>query len=621
MTENVTLNFEPEATRHKLGIPSVTGGISHVRTRINKLSRSTNKSFTGTTYVEGTVGQCRLHVFDSNFHFLHTRLSNLDGTYEVNNIYNDGTFYIVCVSLNEECPAISGHLIPPNASLTNSPTITLLGVDEAIPRGKRYEGYLLRASATTVDPYQDEFDVTVVTDPDYIKNYSQTKDIGLFGYQHDHATAAILPTLLPKTINEFDQNASYLLQGSNGNWANDKCDGVIEFIDINGNMVVELEIIGDSGQFRHNLKHRTSTAPTQVIAATSGAYPRVGGDITFTNESLIFVNNKTTNFINDFTINPVNVSAIVGMRITITDVRSNYLSANGGRAFLEFYMDAEYIPVIGATATDPEDGIIGSIITEIQRDGVVVPSIDVDVVGTNIITYSVTDSDNETVQAIQTIEVLPLYDDYILSLLPVVHYPLNDISGTVIVDSISGNNGTIGGTYTQNQPALTTSLDRSIYFNGDAYISTPYTPNLDNDITFSCVISPVEINKEGFILAIATSVGNQLYISLTNTGIVQIVQEVNFAYTTSLSTLTIPLNQPALIVGGYEGNNIFISVNGEQKVFQTITAKPNSNTLQIGRVNFNSVDSSRELKSFVDQVVIFNKALTNTEISNMLDKI
>ena len=613
MTENVTLNFEPETTRHKFGIPSVTGGISHARTRINKLSRSTDKSFTGTTYVEGVVGQCRLHVFDSNFHFLHTRLSNLDGTYEVNNIYNDGKFYIVCVSLDEECPAISGHLIPPNASFNNAPTITLLGVDEVIPKGKRYEGYLLRASTTTVDPYQDEFDVNVISDPDYIKNYSQTKDIGLFGYQHDHATAAILPALLPKTINEFDQNASYLLQGSNGNWTGDKCDGVIEFIDINGNMVVELEIIGDAGQFRHNLKYRTASNPTQITAPWTGTYPRVGGDISFTNDSLIFVNNRPSNYINDFTINPVNVNDIVGMRLTVTDVRSNYLSANGGRAFLEFYMDAEYIPVIGATANDPEDGIIGSIVTEIKRDGVVVPSIDVDVVGTNIITYSVTDSDNETVQAIQTI-IVESYEDYILSLLPVAHYNFNEISGTVANDSsVNVNHGIYEGLPSLNETSLfTETTGTSILLDGsDDAISTPIQ-SFSSDYTIIFFANVNNTSTQSLIRSF------DRHIVQWNTNDTITFYQFTGSVHGQVVTPTLNLNETYHIVCKKEGTNNHVFVNGVKYSASGAVDIVDSNNFFIGR---RPASSSEHVGGYMDEVSFFDRALTDIEVASIFDKI
>lgn len=620
MTENVTLNFESETTRHKFGIPSVTGGISHVRTRINKLSQSTDSSFTGTTYVEGVVGQCRLHVFDSNFHFLHTRLSNLDGTYEINNIYNDGKFYIVCVSLNEECPAISGHLIPPTSSdveVDEIPVLTLIGEDQILIVGERYKGRLLSAVATTIDPYDSRFDSSDVSAIDYRTNYLQTQNVGLFAYTHEHSVVADTGVLPTKTVDHFDKNATYTLSASNGCWSDDECDATIEFINASGDMIVYINLArtSSSSQFNHTLRYHSINDLTDLVAPRVGSYPNTGGNITFTDTSLIFTNIRTTNYNGDFTISGIVVDDIVGIRFSNVKASTHYLSANGCTAFVLMGIDADPFYDTGATALDSNDGNITNQITQaITKNSSSVVEVDSNSAGEYIITYSVQDSGGNIATIPQTISVIESYEDYILSLLPVAHYNLDELSGTVANDSsVNLNHGVYEGT-----PIFTSS---------SLFNETKGT-SIQMDGSTDAISTPIQSFSGDYTLAFFVNVNNTSTQSLVRSFDRHIVQwntndtitfyQFTGAVQGQVITPALNLNETYHIVCKKEGTNNHVFVNGVKYSASGAVDIVDSNNFFIGR---RPSSTSEHVGGYMDEVSFFDRALDDLDIINLFSKI
>src|SRR5215467_3580288 len=64
------------------------------------------------------------------------------------------------------------------------------------------------------------------------------------------------------------------------------------------------------------------------------------------------------------------------------------------------------------------------------------------------------------------------YSDKVIADGAVAYWRLNETSGTTAVDSIGGNNGTISGSVTLNQPGGTSDGDRAMQFNSTGSVIT-----------------------------------------------------------------------------------------------------------------------------------------------------
>ncbi len=71
----------------------------------------------GKTLVENTPTKCKLYVFNKSFELVDVLVSDTAGDYKTNEIYEDNGHYIVCVSLDTQCPDISGMITPVNANI------------------------------------------------------------------------------------------------------------------------------------------------------------------------------------------------------------------------------------------------------------------------------------------------------------------------------------------------------------------------------------------------------------------------------------------------------------------------------------------------------------------------
>ena len=81
------------------------------------MSRDNNNGETllgisGITRVNGTGTQCLVYVFNKGMDMMDVILSENDGSYTINSVYVGNDHHLVCKSLTNECPQISGKLQP-----------------------------------------------------------------------------------------------------------------------------------------------------------------------------------------------------------------------------------------------------------------------------------------------------------------------------------------------------------------------------------------------------------------------------------------------------------------------------------------------------------------------------
>lgn len=56
---------------------------------------------TGTTQIEKVNTQCRVIVLDKDFNYVSESLSNVDGTFSINNTYKNGEYHVVAIAVND----------------------------------------------------------------------------------------------------------------------------------------------------------------------------------------------------------------------------------------------------------------------------------------------------------------------------------------------------------------------------------------------------------------------------------------------------------------------------------------------------------------------------------------
>jgi hypothetical protein len=203
----------------------------------------------------------------------------------------------------------------------------------------------------------------------------------------------------------------------------------------------------------------------------------------------------------------------------------------------------------------------------------------------------------------------------------VAAYAFNEGSGTTTADaSGNGQTGTItGATWTtsgKNGKALT--------FNGsNSWVTIPDSDKLDltTGMTLGAWVYPTATptNWKSIIMKEATGFYVYgLYISASRHPAIYIVingQEQGFEATSS----TLSINTWSHLAATYDGTTLRLYVNGTQVGSQAISASipASAGALRIGG---NSIWGTEFFKGQIDDVRIYNRSLTATEIQTDLNK-
>jgi large repetitive protein len=204
----------------------------------------------------------------------------------------------------------------------------------------------------------------------------------------------------------------------------------------------------------------------------------------------------------------------------------------------------------------------------------------------------------------------------------VAHYKMDENGGTALVDaSESGNNGTIAGspTWVTSQAGLGYALN----LNGTSqYATVPHNSslNITGPITLTAWVRPaVKTTQDVVRKAINSSTdGYELTLATGGTAFFRLNQKASLDIYRVDSTSPYPFDGSTWvhIAGTYDGTTIRIYFNGAP---QNSKAGPtsitqNSNSLNIG-ATWNGTTSSRWFKGLMDEVRVYNRALSDTEIA------
>ncbi len=187
-------------------------------------------------------------------------------------------------------------------------------------------------------------------------------------------------------------------------------------------------------------------------------------------------------------------------------------------------------------------------------------------------------------------------------------YNLDEISGTVVIDSINRDNGTAQNSPTQGLPSVANNL-------GTSYGFSPATADRVDSIS---VTSPDHITVSAWIYPVTDSAdrtlfdfGTMLMSKANGNGII-----VNTVGDSATST-TLLVNQTwnhIIIIVNNTGTKYFI--NGTEEAIKTSYKRSDGviDSLIIGKF-----DGGQEFNGRIDQVMIWNRSLSNQEASDLLN--
>lgn len=180
------------------------------------------------------------------------------------------------------------------------------------------EGFLL--IAYKFNKPNPAYDVTATTEPTWKQRFEATADIGLFNYTH---SATSVP-LKSKIINMFSEKWVMQVAGTNGAMGGDQHMWTLEILTADDEVICAVK--SDYGKTYSSYLYYGKNLSTLSRTATSGSYPGTGGIITFTEDSLVYTNTRTSNLNKSFIFN-FDVSQAKKIRVA---GRANSSSYNAG---------------------------------------------------------------------------------------------------------------------------------------------------------------------------------------------------------------------------------------------------------------------------------------------------
>jgi hypothetical protein len=197
----------------------------------------------------------------------------------------------------------------------------------------------------------------------------------------------------------------------------------------------------------------------------------------------------------------------------------------------------------------------------------------------------------------------------------VSHWLLDENSGTTAIDFVGGNNASLNGTAawapTEGQ------VDGAVRLDGPgSYLSIGNESNFDftNAMTVACWIKPdtFDATWQAFVCKGDNSwrlhrAGDTNFINFAGTGLSQL--DVT-------GTIDVNDGQWHHIAGIYDGANLYVYVDGNLDASVASTGQI-ANTGDPVFIGSNASMSNREFKGLIDDVCIFNRALTADEIASL----
>lgn len=213
-----------------------------------------------------------------------------------------------------------------------------------------------------------------------------------------------------------------------------------------------------------------------------------------------------------------------------------------------------------------------------------------------------------------------LYSGIVLADGPLAYYRLDDTSGNHVQDFTgNGNTGNDHGTVTVSQPgAIFGDPDTCQLFDGvSGYVSTPVSPGgftaltLELWIKLTSLTIPTSPAAIGSDLTQATNHGSVMYFGGDGQSLVFAIGNGTNNNIVSKGTV-ITTSAFIYAVGTWDGTTMKFSINAGSQASHAMTGTISStNTFSIAH----NTAGTDFLPAYVDEVAIYNKALTPTQIN------
>lgn len=232
-------------------------------------------------------------------------------------------------------------------------------------RGSPESGYILAAVAGSSTA---SMDYTKTGNPTWAEDFGQTIDIGLFASKPTNpGDTGVLPA---KTINQFSIYDTLTLTFLNGNWNPDYAEMDMEFLRADESVVAAVRSTYRSA-YALRMQYGSSLA-SLANAPSTGSYPWINGNLTFTPDSMVWTSTATSN-----THLPWSFSApfseVVAVRFSRVRAASSYSSPGGAYAAVK---RSPTLSKDGFTGTLPTRATpllepVSAVVSQVQAQGAV----------------------------------------------------------------------------------------------------------------------------------------------------------------------------------------------------------------------------------------------------------
>ena len=174
-------------------------------------------------------------------------------------------------------------------------------------------------------------------------------------------------------------------------------------------------------------------------------------------------------------------------------------------------------------------------------------------------------------------------------------------------DVRSRNNGALIGGATANTPGR---VGQAFSLNGSNYVEVPDANSLDiaNQITIDAWIRPTSIANSRIVNKISAGGTNGYSFGINNGRLQMIVGS-----TTVNGNIILLPNEWSHVTGVYDGSTVHLYVNGTRDVSAAATGLIPTNNLPL-RIGSDSTGTANNFQGLIDEVEIFNTALTAEQI-------
>ena len=198
------------------------------------------------------------------------------------------------------------------------------------------------------------------------------------------------------------------------------------------------------------------------------------------------------------------------------------------------------------------------------------------------------------------------------------HWHFDEGNGTVLHDVDGRNNGTLGDGDTNKTPAWGLEGGGSLLFDGtNDLVKVADSDALDlvgNTLTLSCWVKRSTATSGNLVKKANASNGYRLWI--TATGALQFEVLIGGTTKSVTSTTTIPLNTWKHVAARYDGSELRVFIGGTIEAATTAATGSLVATTEALWLGYYD-GTSHHLNGYLDDVSIYDSALSDTEITNL----